>query len=442
MATREQAFLETFFVAISQFAFDKAKDLVEKEKEAYRTYVGSTWFQFLITLVPFAQAEKSYACLLFLLRRGLFGTGLGTRDSGVRAAYDSIKTELRKIEDAGRQLAGGGTSVSLEKLVSHLCGQLGHLVDARGDAMDFYERLHAVGSQRQLNIDEMLEQLTALTAAHQKSFHHPLLGPVRSSFHLEMEVLRNLLQAQLHMSRWRFLPSLLCLNDAHAKLAAWGPTLQHKEVSTFSFMGLSPRHTAAPVLYDWLRSYRATLVSKFTLYFHEVLGKQTASSEMKLLTARTSVDYHAKIVSFQRKSDAYSVSLVFDTHGAQPATFDGHGYHHPARVAQRPLGLDSFPAIFFYPPSEKPTAHWASVVRIMTDHKASELSGMDRVVSFYDRHVQTTYFMMAAEAHMTLVVIFDCKKSERDSYVTNFIVDMCGSLRGTKLFASLKPGVK
>lgn len=440
--SREQAFLETFFVAVSQFAFDKAKDLAEKEKEAYRTYIGSTWFQFLTCLVPFAQAEKSYSCLSFLLRRGFLGTGLGTRDSGIKSSYEAVKTELRKIEDSGKQLAGGGTSMSLEKLLSHLCGQLIHLVNARMDAMDFYEKLHSTGSQKFIDFEELLSQLNSLVARHQKSFHHPLLNPMKTSFHLECEIMCSLLQAQIEMSLWSFLPSLMHLYNAQTKLAAWGCMLQPKAVSTFSFMGMSPRHATTPALYEWLKSYKAALVSKFTLYFHEVLSKQTVPSEMKILTAKTYVDYYQKIVTFQRKTDAYSISIVFDTHGNHLDMFNRHGYHHPARIAERPMGLDSFPAIFYYPASEKPTSHWASVVRIMTDHKASELSTMDRVVSFYDKHVQNTYFMMVIESYMTLVVIFDCKKSEKDSYVTNFIIDMCSSLRGTKLLASLKPGVK
>lgn len=30
-----------------------------------------------------------------------------------------------------------------------------------------------------------------------------------------------LLEAEINMQSWRFLPSLLCLHDAHSKLGAW-----------------------------------------------------------------------------------------------------------------------------------------------------------------------------------------------------------------------------
>ena len=56
--------------------------------------------------------------------------------------------------------------------------------------------------------------------------------------------------------------------------------------------------------------------------------------------------------------------------------------------------------------------------------------------------IQSTYFMTRIEERMTLVVIFESKKSEKDSYVLNFLNEVCSHLRCTKLFASLKLGLK
>ena len=50
--------------------------------------------------------------------------------------------------------------------------------------------------------------------------------------------------------------------------------------------------------------------------------------------------------------------------------------------------------------------------------------------------------MARVEPQITFVVIFETKKTERDSSVNNFINEMCSLLRGTKLFSALKPGVK
>ena len=54
-----------------------------------------------------------------------------------------------------------------------------------------------------------------------------------------------------------------------------------------------------------------------------------------------------RIQSFQRKSDAVSVCLVFEAAGVDD--YRGAGYHHPQESVSTPKGLDSYPAIFSYP---------------------------------------------------------------------------------------------
>lgn len=54
-----------------------------------------------------------------------------------------------------------------------------------------------------------------------------------------------------------------------------------------------------------------------------------------------------RIQSFQRKSDAVSVCLVFEAAGIED--YQGAGYHHPQESLPAPKGLDSYPAIFSYP---------------------------------------------------------------------------------------------
>ena len=112
-------------------------------------------------------------------------------------------------------------------------------------------------------------------------------------------------------------------------------------------------------------------VSQFSLYFHDVLSKQTSQSEMKNLLAKTSPDYYQKytqnslsqrnflfhffilvffysrIVSFHRKSDALCVCIVLDTNGMG---FKGIGYRLPGEEVETLSGLDTYPAIFCYPP--------------------------------------------------------------------------------------------
>lgn len=50
--------------------------------------------------------------------------------------------------------------------------------------------------------------------------------------------------------------------------------------------------------------------------------------------------------------------------------------------------------------------------------------------------------MACTDPRMTLVVIFDSKKSEKDSHITNFVSDLALQLRCNKVFANLKPNAK
>ena len=66
------------------------------------------------------------------------------------------------------------------------------------------------------------------------------------------------------------------------------------------FGGGSRRQIEVPLLFQWLARFHATLVSKFSLYFHATLSEQTTQSEMKNLTAKANIDYVNKYVYFSR----------------------------------------------------------------------------------------------------------------------------------------------
>lgn len=67
----EQAVLETFFSHLGIFSYDKAKDNVEKEREANKS-AGGSWLSLLAALAHLAAAEKVYHSLTYL------GQKLGT----------------------------------------------------------------------------------------------------------------------------------------------------------------------------------------------------------------------------------------------------------------------------------------------------------------------------------------------------------------------------
>uniref|UniRef100_A0A8B9ZTP7 KICSTOR subunit 2 n=2 Tax=Anatinae TaxID=2068716 RepID=A0A8B9ZTP7_9AVES len=400
----EQAVLETFFSHLGIFSYDKAKDNVEKEREGNRS-AGGSWLALLAALGHLAAAEKAYHSMAFLGQK-LGGQSFFSRKDSIRTIYTSLHNELKK---------------------------------ARMEIADFYEKMYTLSTQKFINSEELVNILESILKKYSSRFHHPILSPLESSFQLEVDVLAHLLKAQAQISEWKFLPSLVNLHSAHTKLQTWGQIFEkQRETKKHLFGGQSQKAVQPPHLFLWLMKLKNILLAKFSFYFHEALSRQTTASEMKTLTAKTNPDYFGKISSFIRKYDAVNVSLIFDNRGSE--SFQGHGYHHPHSYREAPKGVDQYPAVVSLP-SDRPVMHWPNVIMIMTD-RTSDLNSLEKVVHFYDDKVQSTYFLTRPEPHFTIVVIFESKKSERDSHFISFLNEISHSLKNSKAFASLKPGSK
>ncbi|XP_054720112.1 KICSTOR subunit 2-like [Uloborus diversus] len=486
--SKQQAVLDDYFSLLGNFAFDKAKEFLEKEREAaVKNHSVAPFFSSALSaFAQLATAEKNYANLVFLGPKGFL-----RKDSSLKSMYESLLNEFQRLEEkhyitpvstptmsptsscrtpspptalpspspisACSEVSGSvpssisiGSSVRgsiqsylgediLENLASHLCGQLLTYVRARLKTMEFYEKMFSMSSTRFMKYDILLNGITEIVKSNAKLFHHPMLSSVKQSFSFECEILMKLLEAEINMQNWRFLPSLLCLHDAHSKLGAW--LSMPKEIKKFS--STSFRTPTVPPIYNWLKTLKSALVSKFALYFHEILSKQTTPIDMKTFCSKASVDYFSRIVTFQKKYDASCVAIVLDTNGLDD--YRGHGYNCPEKHYESPKGLDSFPPIISYPSNvftqEKHLSHWPSVVMIM-NNKEQEIRNTDTAVLFYDKRMNATYFMSKIECRMTLVVIFEIKKTERDTHIHRFMHSLCSQLRGNKIFASLKPGSK
>ncbi|XP_052763854.1 KICSTOR subunit 2-like isoform X2 [Mya arenaria] len=402
---KESGTLQTYFQALGQFAYDKAKELMDKEKEIHKATFGSSWGLMVHTLSQFATAEKTYNSLGFLEQKW-FGRPKDT----LRNSYLVLLQELRRMEEAVRQqdsVAMGmpGPGADFEILLSHLCGQLCEYIRARQKTMDFYEQISLMGTNKNMNYQDLVEVIAEIIHVHSRNFHHPILASLKSGFTSECDIVSHLLQAQLLMAEGQFLPSLLQLHQAHSKLTSWGAASQARETVKKGMFGSTTKTLSSlPALYSWLLRYKCLLVAKFSLYFYDVLSKQTTSVDMKGLSAKNCEDYVAKVTAFQKKSDASHVCLVLDTQGLE-SPYRGPGYTHPDRQGDTPKGLDSYPTIFSFPGA-----------------------------------VQSTYFITSIEPRIYLVVIYETKKSEKDSYVNSFMLELSSLLRCIKHFAGLKPG--
>ncbi|EDO42854.1 predicted protein, partial [Nematostella vectensis] len=431
--SQERAILETFFHALSQFAFDKAKDQVEKERDSRKTLAQmSMWVSVLNSLSHLASAEKIYFSLAFIARKFF-------RKDTLRDMYKTLLVELKKTSEV-TPVASHSVLLVEGSLLAELSRHLTQFVQARMELMDFYEVMASIAVSPVVNYTDLVIMVDELIHRHQNCFHHPILDPVKSSFSFEVEILLHSLRAQCEMCELKFLPSLLHLHASHTKLTSWSQLLPALNSKESLFSSGPKKQMETPFLYLWISKLHAALVSKFTLYFYPVLTEQTTTADMKVLTARATVDYIAKITAFQRRSDALNVSVLLDARGLD--SYSSDGYHFPQDKRDQPAGLGAFPAVVSFP-GERPLEHWPNIISIMMDRAhAQDLASAEKVVYFFDNRVQSTYFLTRIDSRLTLVVIFNSKRNEKDSYITSFMSDMALHLRNTKVFAMLKPGAK
>ncbi|XP_072180250.1 KICSTOR subunit 2-like [Diadema setosum] len=443
MSANHEAVLGDCFEKLSQLMFDKVKELLDKEKEICRLAgnAGGNWTGLMNALNFLAAGEKSYVSLAFLESKWF-----SRKESVGKGMYTVAIGELRRVEGKTQEVTwsqGGPGQVAADKLLGHLCEQLCHFIEARQEMMAVYEKLSSLGIQgSDVDYGELKSTVEEILNRTSKRFHHPVLVPLHNSFNVELELLRTIFQTECHMREWRFLPALLRLQDSHRRLEAWGAAFKAKDPRKKLYALVQVKNSGIPPLFSWLVKMQGAQISKFSLYFHSTLSKQAPTGEMKLHLSNLPIDYYSKIVAFQKKTDAYNISLVLNTQGLGIA-FQGLGYHFPDDQMQPLTGMDSYPAIFSYP-NERPAHLWPDIVMlIMTKHESASLDSITYEIDKISKQPQqVTYFIGHIDRRMSLVVIFESKKSEKDSNTRSFIQDMCTLLRGSKLLASLRPGVK
>ncbi|XP_012944126.1 KICSTOR complex protein C12orf66 [Aplysia californica] len=447
----EESVLELYFYLLSQTNFDKAKDLVDTEKDGHKFSVVPTWGEILQCLSQLATAERNYANLVFLGQKR-FTHIVRTKDSA-KSIYAMLLQEFQRMENMltplGRSSshssdASGGmmTQQEMEQLLAHISGQLYFFIFARIKMIDFYEQLMSLGTTRHwVNFEDLFMMCEEILKEHIKGFHHPLLVPVKTMFGLEVESLCHLLHAQIQMCQWNYLPCVLQLQQGHSKLNDWMAMIPSKEVKT-TFGRTSSKSCPYPPLLNWMLKFKGILLSKFGLYFHDILFRQTVPPELKMNQSRTPEDFVGRIQTFQRKFDA-NIYLILDTHGLGPRAGEG-GYHHPDKYAPPPQGLDTYPPIFSCPLERAVNStHWPNICMMIT---SSPEAGGDKPKFFYDRATEkrphSSYFIMRVDTRVSMVVVFETKKSEKDSGINGFMTEMAAQLRCQTIMAALKSFAK
>lgn len=377
--SQEQALLESSLMSLSHFAHDRAKDIIDRERELIKMKLSeaasqsskskgaspskallsarvsspihnqrTNWVVLLNALSTLSNVEKDYWNLTFVGGTPSSG-GLGgafqslftrRRETSLKDNCQYILSELKKL-DADSKFSKSVLETPSEegflseRLLTHLSQQLQSYVTAKLRLVEFYEQMHVLASTSATNIPssgnlvkcsggniagDLNVVLSHIIQTYSKAFHHPILAPLSNLFSTECEILQNLFKAQVEILKCSFLTSLLHLNHANRKLSDMDLMISMgtKNGSRTLVPGnvakkIGPSVANSLPLYAWLWKFKAALLSKFTFYFYESLAKQAINeADLKPLTAKADVDFVGRIAAFVKKSDAHSVSLVYD----------------------------------------------------------------------------------------------------------------------------------
>ncbi|XP_058809994.1 KICSTOR subunit 2-like isoform X2 [Phymastichus coffea] len=403
----EEEFLNIFFTQITQLCFDKAKELVEKERESCKSTQMGPWGMLLMHLPQIAVAERSYADLGFLHTKN---KGFLRKDNSLKTMYESLKADLKRVEEMTR-----GTN-SIGATVAEISSQLCQFINARTQLIDFYEKMYNMSiNNKVMRHQELLLSIEGLIECHLHSCSHISLNTIKTAIMLECEILSHLIRAYIEIQNWKFLPSLMALYGVQTRMSAWERTLQNRETWKLGFGATFLKANQQPALYQWLIKLKSAILAKFSLYFHVTLSQQASSGEMRSIMSKQAIDYYHK--------------------GMQDY---GPGYQHPKRDCDNP---DDFSIILSIPQnfSQKPFTHW-DIMKKNIKERYADLIVMDKIIFSRDSNNFRIYAMHNLDPRVTFVVVYETcsKQKDKDAHVVTFITDVCLQMRCNKIFESLK----
>lgn len=409
----DESFFGAYFSHISSVACDKAKEQVEKRgKNTEPSSLQNA-------LVQFALCEKSYYSLVFMEQRW-FG-----RKDPLKSSYLSLRNDLVGLLRTLENSSGDGKYDA--KLCIDVVENVSLFCSCRIDCIELYE-----SATRSAAFEELDTSIANLLDKAKPAQGFAPMKPFTDSFLSEFETFKKLIKSSLLISEWNFFDSLIELHKIHRTLAGWQPLLSKEQHHTYSFrpglFGLGERRSSSPVsaIYQWMARYFQELVSKFSFYFYGTLFKMGFTDDMKSFLSKSSYDYVSKIFNFCKKLDSCYVLLCAIGNENTSVLVDVTNKMTHARVLELPsnipVSLQSNLDIFLYNKSEDIT--------------------IEKIAYLYDKGLNYSFYALQTDPGMIFVIAILGKKSEKDSYITNFLNETAARLHSKRVFSTLKPGVK
>ena len=230
--SKEDSILESYFVYISNFSHDKAKEVVEKERDVARVSSGSSWSQLVSVLINLANAEKTYHSLTFLIPRS--GSVFLRKEPSLKSVYQSLIVDCRNALEAG-------PASDRRTELSQVCDDLARIFQVRARMIDIYERLCNLTQQAFLTETFSLEipSLTTILAELKKN-QSKVSASWLAVLKYEVEVMLDFLTLILKTQEFNFFESIILLQRAGETLNKWDEVVQvHFPPSLFIILFLT-----------------------------------------------------------------------------------------------------------------------------------------------------------------------------------------------------------
>eukprot|EP01128_Nolandella_sp_AFSM9_P012409 TRINITY_DN9253_c0_g1_i1.p1 TRINITY_DN9253_c0_g1~~TRINITY_DN9253_c0_g1_i1.p1 ORF type:complete len:506 (+),score=88.88 TRINITY_DN9253_c0_g1_i1:23-1519(+) len=484
---RARLLFKEAYECFSLYSFRAATNIL---KSAEMQSLGYPWSQYIEPLLRFVTCEQLYYKLTYLRPRYV-------KDDYLNKLYLKVVSDLNRLIREQRKLTHELSSREEVQrgllFFSRLLYETGIVVALREEMATLYKTLALSRGGPTYRKQSVI--VNAIRKQIQIGITHPFLHACQGNFMAELSSIHSLFQAQEEMQRYQYMESVTSLYQAKSHLKKW-----RSAVTSFNY---SERDAdRLPILseglYKWLFSFHSAMLSKFSLYFRQVLVREEKMTERlaSSFVSKLELSYNRMMQSFGTKSGCRNVALFFSagaaasesnlhrspsmdstkfslqlavpptppqtpspsprtsgrlpfprtkrdmlgdtSHSPISTTEPGQGYVFPDTNREELRGLKSWPALISYPEPTPPLEHMPSLVSLLIDNEA-HLSLYREPVYFSDPRSKATYFVSKVDEFMYLTIIYDSQKPANDRESQGFLYIMSTHLRNWKLFEKLNP---
>jgi len=423
---------ERFFNHLAALSFDKAKDLLEKDASKFSP-------EFLPHFHLIVQYERSYHSFGFV-NQSKSTTSNARRERTLCECYSELHVTLIQTQSL-MKTTDGQDSKEINAMKQFTDGLVTFLA-LRTNLMKLYEQISNAVKRNEHNVrlETHLNEMTNISQMSTTPLNIPVLNALGRLIKHEIDCFLLLIQTSSYICDYQYMKSVSSLHHMQCILKEWHDNIENQQNTNhrFTLSSSSPlnffKSPPKPALYTFFSKFHESLIAKFSLYFSELLfeygGNETRTAMMK-----TNPDYIARISQFSRRSNVEWLVLILHSNAGERQS---HTRFLSNDQTSSWTNGKSFEVIFSYP--SKLNANDETTQQILTkvgiNYEA--LASGDRLVHIGDNNQSKTYFLQNVDPRVTLVLVFASARPERDTTISNFLVEFLDSLRGTKQLILLK----